>query len=157
MLRPGSTPQPRPAGQCSLRSTSATKVRPLFPLSNRPVLTDTDLVTGGAPVRTWVIRACAVQGVQQIYISGLWYWGSQLSSYDSNGIPVAQASNTLISAVCFPVAVLLMALSVVTFFGLPEYYRQTPGSIPSFFKSIFRRKLILVRPRSPTPFDPSQH
>ncbi|KAG7294144.1 hypothetical protein NEMBOFW57_004212 [Staphylotrichum longicolle] len=98
---------------------------------------------GGAPVRTWVIRACAVQGVQQIYISGLWYWGSQLSSYDSNGIPVAQASNTLISAVCFPVAVLLMALSVATFFGLPDYYRQTPGSIPSFFKSIFRRKLIL--------------
>ncbi|KAK4155658.1 family 5 putative glycoside hydrolase family 13/Glycosyltransferase [Chaetomidium leptoderma] len=98
---------------------------------------------GGAPVRTWVIRACAVQGVQQIYISGLWYWGSQLSSYDSNGIPVAQASNTLISAVCFPVAVLLMALSVATYFGLPEYYRQTPGSIPSFFKSIFRRKLII--------------
>ncbi|KAL2134918.1 hypothetical protein VTI74DRAFT_10410 [Chaetomium olivicolor] len=98
---------------------------------------------GGAPVRTWVIRACAVQGVQQIYISGLWYWGSQLSSYDSNGIPVAQASNTLISAVCFPVAVLLVALAAITFFGLPEYYRQTPGSIPSFFKSIFRRKLII--------------
>ncbi|KAJ4291326.1 Cell wall alpha-1,3-glucan synthase ags1 [Collariella sp. IMI 366227] len=98
---------------------------------------------GGAPVRTWVIRACAVQGVQQIYISGLWYWGSQLSSYDSNGIPVAQASNTLISAICFPVAVLLIGLAVLTFLGLPDYYRQTPGSIPSFFKSVFRRKLII--------------
>ncbi|KAK4119093.1 glycosyltransferase family 5 protein [Parathielavia appendiculata] len=98
---------------------------------------------GGAPVRTWVIRACAVQGVQQIYISALWYWGSKLSSYDSNGIPVAQASNTLISAIAFPVAVLLIGLSLLTFFGLPDYYRQTPGSIPSFFKSIFRRKLIM--------------
>lgn len=85
-----------------------------------------------------------MQGVQQIYISGLWYWGSQLSSYDSSGNPVAQASNTIISAVCFPVAVMLIALAVATFFGLPEYYRQTPGSIPSFFQSIFRRKLILV-------------
>ncbi|KAK3376547.1 hypothetical protein B0T24DRAFT_700204 [Lasiosphaeria ovina] len=98
---------------------------------------------GGAPVKTWVIRACAVQGVQQIYISGLWYWGSLLSSYDSNGIPMAKASSTTISAICLPVAALLMALSVVTYFGLPEYYRQSPGSIPSFFKSIFRRKLII--------------
>ncbi|KAK4652703.1 Cell wall alpha-1,3-glucan synthase ags1 [Podospora pseudocomata] len=98
---------------------------------------------GGAPVRTWVIRACAVQGVQQIYISGLWYWGSLLSSYDSNGIPMARASNTIVSAVCLPVAVLMMALAVVTHLGLPDYYRQTPGSIPSFFKSVFRRKLII--------------
>ncbi|KAK4466054.1 family 5 putative glycoside hydrolase family 13/Glycosyltransferase [Cladorrhinum samala] len=98
---------------------------------------------GGAPVRTWVIRACAVQGIQQIYISGLWYWGSLLSSYDSNGIPMARASNTLVSAICLSVSVLMMALAVLTFLGLPEYYRLTPGSIPSFFKSIFRRKLII--------------
>lgn len=90
-----------------------------------------------------------MQGVQQIYISGLWYWGSQLSSYDSNGVPVAQASNTLISAICFPAAILLMALAVLTFLGLPDYYRQTPGSIPSFFKSVFRRKLIIVSPSFP--------
>lgn len=99
---------------------------------------------GGAPVKTWVIRACAVQGIQQIYISGLWYWGSLLSSYDSNGIPSARASGVVISAVCLPLAALLIALSFLTFFGLPNYYRQTPGSIPSFFKSVFRRKLIIV-------------
>ncbi|KAK3317605.1 hypothetical protein B0T19DRAFT_469342 [Cercophora scortea] len=98
---------------------------------------------GGAPVKTWVIRACAVQGIQQIYISGLWYWGSLLASYDSNGIPTARATGTIVSAVCLPVAVLLFALSAITYFGLPDYYHQTPGSIPSFFKSIFRRKLIL--------------
>ncbi|KAK3385701.1 hypothetical protein B0H63DRAFT_501483 [Podospora didyma] len=98
---------------------------------------------GGAPVKTWVIRACAVQGIQQIYISGLWYWGSLLAGYDNNGIPMARATNTIISAVCLPVAGFLFLLSIITYFGLPEYYRQTPGSIPSFFKSIFRRKLIL--------------
>ncbi|KAK1753174.1 family 5 putative glycoside hydrolase family 13/Glycosyltransferase [Echria macrotheca] len=98
---------------------------------------------GGAPVKTWVIRACAVQGVQQIYISGLWYWGSLLASYDSNGIPAARASDAVIAGVCLPIAVLLIALSGIVYFGLPEYYRQTPGSIPSFFKSIFRRKLII--------------
>jgi alpha-1,3-glucan synthase len=49
----------------------------------------------------------------------------------------------------------MIGLSVVTFLGLPDYYRQTPGSIPSFFKSIFRRKLIIVSPcfnyNSPSP------
>ncbi|KAM7198752.1 hypothetical protein V8F20_006067 [Naviculisporaceae sp. PSN 640] len=99
---------------------------------------------GGAAVKTWVIRACAVQGVQQIYISGLWYWGSALASaYDGNGISVAKASDVIVSTVCLSVAALLFVLGGVTFWGLPAYYRQTPGSIPSFFKSIFRRKLIL--------------
>jgi len=107
------------------------------------------LATGGAPVKTWVIRACAVQGVQQIYISGLWYWGSQLATYDNNGFRSAQASDVVVTAICLPVAALLLALSVVTFLGLPDYYRQTPGSIPSFYKSIFRRKLIIVSLHSP--------
>ncbi|KAK0729653.1 hypothetical protein B0H67DRAFT_559297 [Lasiosphaeris hirsuta] len=98
---------------------------------------------GGAPVRTWVMRACAVQGIQQIYVSALWYWGSLLASYDSNGIPTARAADAVISSICLPIAAILIALSVATYFGLPEYYRQTPGSIPSFFKSIFRRKLII--------------
>ena len=27
--------------------------------------------------------------------------------------------------------------------GLPKYYRQVPGKVPSFYKSIYRRKIIL--------------
>ncbi|KAK5662545.1 hypothetical protein OQA88_8457 [Cercophora sp. LCS_1] len=87
---------------------------------------------GGAPIHTWIIRACAVQGIQQIYISGL-----------CNGIPAARASDIVISSICFPAAAFLIGLEALVFFGLPEYYRQTPGSIPSFFKSIFRRRLII--------------
>ncbi|KAM7188085.1 family 5 putative glycoside hydrolase family 13/Glycosyltransferase [Rhypophila sp. PSN 637] len=99
---------------------------------------------GGAPVRTWVIRACCVQGVQQIYIGGLWYWGSVLaSSYDGAGVSTAKASDLVVSVVCLSVAGLLMVLGAVTFWGLPGYYRQRPGSIPSFFRSVLRRKLIL--------------
>jgi alpha-1,3-glucan synthase len=29
------------------------------------------------------------------------------------------------------------------YFGLPNYYRQTPGKVPSFYKSLFRRKIIV--------------
>ncbi|KAI9875184.1 MAG: Cell wall alpha-1,3-glucan synthase ags1, partial [Watsoniomyces obsoletus] len=34
---------------------------------------------GGAQVKSWVFRACVIQGTQQIYIAALWYWGSILS------------------------------------------------------------------------------
>lgn len=33
------------------------------------------------------------------------------------------------------------------FFGLPEYYRQVPGEVPAFYRSVFRRKIVLVRGR----------
>ncbi|GFZ48862.1 hypothetical protein JCM24511_06611 [Saitozyma sp. JCM 24511] len=97
----------------------------------------------GAPVRTWVIRACAVQGIQQIYIAGLWYWGSLVAGYTSNGIPVARASDLVVSCVCLLIAIALLVMAGVTFHGLPDYYHQTPGSIPSFFTSILRRKLVM--------------
>lgn len=28
-------------------------------------------------------------------------------------------------------------------FGLPEYYRQIPPYVPNFFKTLFRRKLVI--------------
>lgn len=28
---------------------------------------------GGAPVSTWLFRACIIQGIQQLYVAGLWY------------------------------------------------------------------------------------
>lgn len=29
------------------------------------------------------------------------------------------------------------------FLGLPNFYRQTPGKVPSFYQSVMRRKIIL--------------
>lgn len=46
-------------------------------------------------------------------------------------------------AICLPIAVLLWAVGILLFVGLPNYYRQTPGKVPSFYKSVFRRKIIL--------------
>ena len=47
------------------------------------------------------------------------------------------------SAICLPIAVFLWVIGLIIFFGLPNYYRQTPGKVPSFYKSVFRRKIIL--------------
>ncbi|KAF1817463.1 putative alpha-1,3-glucan synthase [Eremomyces bilateralis CBS 781.70] len=99
---------------------------------------------GGAPVKTWVLRACIIQGTQQIYVSALWFWGSALSRLSDEGVETTSVAPTaVIAGVCLPVAVLLFALAVITFMGLPKYYHQVPGAVPSFYKSIYRRKIIL--------------
>lgn len=41
---------------------------------------------GGAPVETWIFRACVIQGIQQAYVIGLWYWGSTLTKASSEGL-----------------------------------------------------------------------
>jgi alpha-1,3-glucan synthase len=41
---------------------------------------------GGAPVETWIFRACVIQGAQQAYVIALWYWGSTLSKASSEGL-----------------------------------------------------------------------
>jgi len=47
---------------------------------------------------------------------------------------------------------LMWAVGIVLLIGLPQYYRQAPGYIPSFYTSLFKRKIILVR-LSPTQID----
>ena len=37
----------------------------------------------------------------------------------------------------------MWAVGTILFLGLPSYYRQDPGKVPSFYKSIYRRKIIL--------------
>lgn len=41
-------------------------------------------------------------------------------------------------------ACLLWLLGALVFFGLPAYYRQAPGQVPTFYLSLFRRRIILV-------------
>jgi alpha-1,3-glucan synthase len=48
----------------------------------------------GAPVKEWVFRACVIQGTQQAYVIGLWYWGSTLASTPANGHPEENISNS---------------------------------------------------------------
>lgn len=101
---------------------------------------------GGAPVKTWIFRACVIQGIQQAYVIALWYWGSTLSKANSQGLltPTNSISNSWkMTAICYPIAVFLFLIGLLLIFGLPDYYRQKPGKVPSFYKSLFRRKIVL--------------
>ncbi|GAB7350371.1 hypothetical protein MBLNU459_g0998t1 [Dothideomycetes sp. NU459] len=100
---------------------------------------------GSTPVKTWGFRACMIQGTQQIYIVALWYWGDKLTTANDSGV---SASSIItygwpITAICVPIAVLLWSIGLALFFGLPNYYRQQPGAVPSFYTSVFRRKIIV--------------
>lgn len=50
-------------------------------------------------------------------------------------------------------ACFLWLLGGLVFFGLPSYYRQTPGRVPTFYLSLFRRRIVLVCP-SPLSLQP---
>ncbi|KAI9736784.1 MAG: hypothetical protein M1834_000988 [Cirrosporium novae-zelandiae] len=99
---------------------------------------------GGSAVTKWVFRSCIVQGTQQLYIAMLWWWGSDLTKASENGVtatlvethPVAM---TLIGVL---VAFLMWGSGALVYLGLPTYYRQAPGKVPSFYMSLLRRKVI---------------
>jgi alpha-1,3-glucan synthase len=100
---------------------------------------------GGAQVKAWVFRACVIQGTQQIYVVALWYWGSHLNKRTADGTTSSDpvSSTWKITAITLPIAMLLWAIGLLMWFGLPNYYRQAPGKMPSFYKSLLRRKIVL--------------
>lgn len=100
---------------------------------------------GGAPVKAWVFRACVIQGTQQAYVVALWFWGTYLTKKTTAGIieGTPLADTWKMSAITFPIAVMLWIIGALMWFGLPKYYRQAPGRVPSFYRSLTRRKIIL--------------
>ncbi|TVY93725.1 Cell wall alpha-1,3-glucan synthase [Lachnellula willkommii] len=100
---------------------------------------------GGSTVKTWVFRACIIQGTQQIYVCVLWAWGSYLTKSISNSI-VPNSINTsdkALTAIGVPVALCFWAVAFIMYRGLPNYYRQSPGKVPFFYVSLMRRKIVL--------------
>lgn len=99
---------------------------------------------GGSPVKAWVYRACVIQGTQQIYVVALWYWGSRLTALQSAGALGVQpiANSMTITFITIPIAVIMWICGILMFLGLPNYYRQSPGKVPSFYHSLLRRKII---------------
>ncbi|QDS68915.1 hypothetical protein FKW77_008195 [Venturia effusa] len=99
---------------------------------------------GGSPIKSWVLRACIIQGTQQIYITALFYWGNSMTVATTTG----QMQKNLITesqkmaAVTLPIAAFLFAIGAILFTSLPPYYRQTPGKIPNFYRTLIHRKLI---------------
>ncbi|KAJ5652602.1 hypothetical protein N7507_010028 [Penicillium longicatenatum] len=95
---------------------------------------------GGSKIESWIYRACLIQGRQNIYVAALFFWGSELASRSRRG---AFASPGVAAGITIPIAALLLTIAAALYTGLPKYYRQSPGKIPAFYKSIFRRKIII--------------
>jgi len=84
------------------------------------------------------MRACTVQGSQQIWVAALWYWGNSLNGHSDTFIPP-----WWICLIVWPLACASFLFAYVMLYGLPEYYHQTPPKVPHFFKTLLRRKLVL--------------
>ncbi|KAG1859045.1 glycoside hydrolase family 13/glycosyltransferase family 5 protein [Suillus tomentosus] len=91
-----------------------------------------------AATEVWMLRACIVQGSQQIWVAALWYWGSTLSTATPGSV-----TPWWIVFILWPLSIMSFAFAYLMLHGLPEYYRQTPPKVPNFLKTLFRRKLVL--------------
>lgn len=101
---------------------------------------------GGSPVKSWVFRSCVIQGTQQIYVCALWAWGNYITSLQTEGISNGYVINTAsytMAYIALPIAALFIFVGLMLYLGLPNYYRQQPGEVPSFYHSVFRRKIIV--------------
>lgn len=97
---------------------------------------------GGSPVKAWIYRCCVIQGTQQIYVLALWFWGDYINKLTNRGIAV-NTSTVDMTIIMYPVAALLFLIGLFVFAGLPDYYRQDPGQVPSFYGPLFRRHVVV--------------
>ncbi|KAM5531218.1 hypothetical protein V8D89_015136, partial [Ganoderma adspersum] len=92
----------------------------------------------GAATEVWMLRACVVQGSQQIWVAALWYWGYML-----DGVGTDNQAPWWIVLIVWPLSVMSFIFAYLMLYGLPDYYRQTPPKVPNFLKTLFRRKIVL--------------
>jgi alpha-1,3-glucan synthase len=98
---------------------------------------------GGAPTKQWITRALTIAGFAQIYSIGLWYWGSMVANTDPTATVFVGTSNVPQAIVIgVPLAIILWAIGVILYLGLPDFYRQSPATIPGFYISLYRRKIV---------------
>ncbi|OSX65248.1 glycosyltransferase family 5 protein [Postia placenta MAD-698-R-SB12] len=92
----------------------------------------------GAATETWTMRACLVQGSQQIWVAALWYWGYELNTASSGNM-----GPWWIVLIVWPLSVISFVFAYLMLYGLPDYYRQSPPKVPHFLRTLFRRKIVL--------------
>jgi alpha-1,3-glucan synthase len=52
-------------------------------------------------------------------------------------------SSPRLAAITTPIAILLWIVGIIIHIGLPDYYRQAPGKVPSFYIALSRRKIVI--------------
>ncbi|KAF8758339.1 glycoside hydrolase family 13 [Rhizoctonia solani] len=92
----------------------------------------------GAATEVWTMRACIVQGSQQVWVAALWYWGYRLTGAEPNVRPPWWTI-----CILWPLAFMSLAFGYCLMWGLPEYYRQVPPKVPNFARTLFRRHIVV--------------
>ena len=97
----------------------------------------------GVPTKQWITRALTVSGFAQIYSIGLWYWDSIVANVAPTATVFVCRSNVpQIIVLGVPIAIVFCAIGVILYLGLPNFYRQFPATIPGFYISLYRRKVV---------------
>ena len=76
----------------------------------------------GAATEVWILRACIVQGLQQIWVAALWFWGDKLN----NALP-GTTTPWWIVCIVWPFSAFSFLFAILLFFGLPG---QPPAPEP---------------------------
>ena len=73
----------------------------------------------------------------------MFYWGNAMTTATANSKVVTNALDSPKAvAITLPIAAILWAIGLILFTSLPPYYRQSPGKIPNFYRTLLRRKII---------------
>ncbi|KAK3693388.1 alpha amylase [Podospora appendiculata] len=100
----------------------------------------------GAPTNLWAVRALIITAFAQLYSAALWFWGSLMSNpFHPTGSASGNVGDSTIPkgiVIAIPIAVFLWAIGIILFYGLPDYYRQQPETIPGYYVSLLRRKTV---------------
>ena len=68
----------------------------------------------GAATEVWMLRACVVQGSQQIWVAALWYWGYML-----DGVGTDNQAPWWIVLIVWPLSVMSFIFAYLMLYGLP--------------------------------------
>ncbi|KAI5242087.1 alpha-1,3-glucan synthase [Aureobasidium subglaciale] len=98
---------------------------------------------GGVPIQTMIFRATVVQGVQQLWVAALWAWGTLMAANHTSQYTDTIMNSKVILAIMLPIALLFVVIGIVLLIGLPEYYGNQPGTVPNFYSSLLKRKIVL--------------
>ena len=78
----------------------------------------------GAATEVWMLRACIVQGSQQVWVAALWYWGFLLDGAQQDNVPP-----WWIVLIVWPLAVMSFLFAYLMLYGLPGEANFTTASL----------------------------